>query len=866
MERSGEFWRKLLYLVRRSRFDRELEEEMQFHLAMKAEQNRENGVRGDEAEYAARKRFGNPTLLREDSREAWGWGAMERFAKDLRYAVRMLRNNPGFTAVACITLALGIGVNSAIFTIVDAFLFRPVLHSDRLVSIAERTTRDSALPVAYPNFVDWRRQNQVFDRLAAYQIRSFVLSDVSGAEEIPGLWVSVGFLQLLGVQPVLGRDFLPNEQQAGGDPVVILSYELWQRHFGGEPSVLGRMISLTRSSSTVVGIAPPGFRLGPRADVFLPMDQIAGSYSRARHDSLYAIGRLKPGITVEQARSHMDMIAAGLEQQYPNTNTGHRVAILPFGRVRAGEIKPVLMTLMCAVAFVLLIACANVSNLLFSRAAGRGREVAIRKVLGAGRGRLIRQLLAESLVLAGIGGAAGLIFGWWGCSGLLALIGDLDRWPGGEPLGGVPVDARVFLFTLLVTAFTGLISGLTPAFQASKGDLTPALKAGGLTGGTDSGRRSRSALVTMEVALALVLLTGAGLLLRSLYQLLTVDPGIAPRNVLTLKLANRVATPSNDLCRRIIEEVQALPGVESAAMAFPLPFGQGLSVDGVYVEGRPLPARDQAPMAKLHYVSAGYFRTVGMRLLRGRWFAASDDERTVIINETMARKFWPNGDPIGRHFRLGRPDAKPYTVAGIAADTKEYGLHEERAPEAYLAGFSGTGLVVRTATDPLGMVSVIRDRIRSVDKEQAVFDAVLLEQRIPASVRDERILTVLLAIFAYLALLLAAVGIYGVVAHSVNRRTPEIGIRIALGAAPANVVGMVVAQGMRPVLIGICLGLAGAYGATHVLGSMLFGVKATDPLTFGAVVLLLISVALLACFLPARRATRVAPLVALRHE
>ena len=865
----SELFRRIRFVFHRDRLDAGLAEEMRFHLDMEAGDNRENGMDPDEARYAARRRFGNATLLKEASREAWGWVFLDRLAQDLKYGVRTLRKSPGFTAVAVLTFALGIGINSAVFTLVDAFLFRPapVAGADRLVSLTDKSDKYSGWPISYPNFLDWKEQNRVFDDMAAYRVGSRVLSDSAGAERVRMLEISEGFFQLLQTNPLLGRDFVHEEHQPGGDPVALLSYELWQRRYQGAASILGNRLSISGTSFTVIGILPPGFRIGPRADVFTSIEQW-GRESRASHNSLYGIARLKPGVTVEQASSHMDVIAAGLEQQYPQANRRRRVDILPFGRARVREIQTAMLVLMGAVGLVLLIACANLSNLLLAKASGRGREVAVRKALGASRGRLIRQFLIESLLLAAIGGVAGLLFASWCCQGLLALIGDLDRWPGGEPLGGIHVDARVLAFTMLLTLLAGAIAGLVPAFQVSSGGLTAALKEGSRTGAAGwEGRRVRDVLVTAETALALVLLAGAGILTRALYHLLTLDPGFDARNVLSLSIAQPASRPSKEVCTRLIEELQALPGVDSAALTFPLPFGHGFSAGDFSVEGAPPPSAGRYPSARIHYVSPGYFRVLGLRLVKGRWFTR-EDEQAAVINQTMARQCWPGEDPVGRRFRVGSPvpNSPWYTVTGVAANTKENGLDKSETPEIYRPVSSASDLLVRTAGPPSAMIAAIRARIRSVDKDLAVYDVVPLDRRISESLWGHRTLTWLLAIFSAAALALAAVGIYGVAAHSIGRRTQEVGIRIALGARPGQVLGMVVAQGMRPVVIGIALGIAGAAAATRALGSMLFGVKPADPLAFGSVAVLLAIVALVACWLPARRATRVDPMEALRYE
>ena len=870
MEWLDELRRRLSVLLRRDRFDDDLDEEIQFHLEMQAEENRENGLPAEEARYAARRQFGNRMLLAEDGRAAWGWNAIERFARDTKLALRLLARNPGFSSAAVLTLALGVGVNSAIFSIVDAFLFRPapVKEPDRLVSIANRTPKHRGWPVSYPNFADWQRENQVFERMAAYRTYSFVFADDAGADRVPGMEVSAGFFEVLGMRPALGRIFAAEEHQFGVAPVAMISYELWHRRFGSNPAVLGKTITVHGEPSAIVGVAAPGFRLGPLADVYVPLERNARE-GRGSANSLYALARLKAGITWEQAASEMDPISKHLEELYPASNKGNRVDLLRFGQLRRDEIRSPFLMLLAAAGLVLLIACANISNLLLAKAAGRGQEVKIRKALGASRARLVSQMLTESLVLATIGGAVGLLFSVWGCRALLAVIGDLDRWPGGAPLGGIGVDGRVLASTLSVVLLTGLAMGLVPAFHASKASLAsrPAPK---------EGRRILDILVASEVMLALILLCGAGLLTRSFYHLMTQNRGFDASHVLTLSLARAEGQEPEDACQRVLEEVQTLPGVEAAAAAFPLPFGHGFSGDNFQSEGSPDPGRGHYTDARIHYVTPGYFRTLGMRLLRGRWFTFSDCgacdwrsfPRAAVINEVLAREAWPGQDPVGRRFRLGTPvpNSAWITVLGVAATTKENGLESDTGPEIYMPTSSSTDILVRAAGDPLRLVPAIRARIRSVDRSQAIYDIYPLEERISESVSSNRILAWLLGMFAGMAALLSAVGIYAVISHSVARRTQELGIRMALGAEPRDVRQLVLRQGMRPVLAGAALGLVGASAATRVLSSFLFGVKAVDPLTYVTVALLLGVIALLACYLPARRATHIDPIKALRYE
>ena len=865
----GPIRRSLAVLFHRDRYDRDLAEEMQSHLEMQAEEHRAEGMDAAAAGLAARRQFGNATLFREDGRTVWGWNTLERLVRDTGFAVRLLVRNPSFTVAAVLTLALGVGANSAIFTIVDAILFRPapVQEPDRLVSLANRTPKRTGGPISYPNFLDWQRENTVFERMAAYRTNSVVFADDAGAERTPGMEVSAGSFEILGMRPALGWTFTAEEHQYGGPAVAMISYELWQGRYGGDPAALGKAISVRGETRHIAGVTARGFRLGPRADIYVPLERSVRE-GRGSGNSLYAIARLKAGVTEEQARSQMDMISRRLEEMYPATNKGRRVEVLRFGQLRREEVRTPLLMLLAAVGLVLLIACTNISNLLLAKAAGRGQEVTIRKALGASRARLVSQMLTESLVLAAIGGAAGLLFSFWGCHALLRLVGDLDRVPGGAPLGSIGVDGRVVAFTLSVVLVTGFAIGLVPALHASKTSLTSRW--------ATRGSRRIDILVASEVMLALILLCGAGLLTRSLYHLLTEDRGFDASHVLTLSLARAEGRESEDTGRRILEELRTLPGVETAAAAFPLPFGHGTSGDNFYAEGTPDPGRGHYVDARMHFVTPGYFQTLKMRLLKGRWLNSSDcatcsrqsSGLAAVINDALARETWSGRDPVGRHFRLGTPvpDSAWITVVGVAANTKEQGLETDAGPEIYMPAAYSADVLIRAAGNPLDLVPAIRARIQSVDRGQAIYDIYPLEERISDSLRDNRTLTWLLGMFAGVAALLAAVGIYSVISHSVSRQTRELGIRIALGAEPGDVRAMVLRKGMAPVLAGVALGIAGAAATTRLLGSFLFGVKTDDPLTFLAVALFLTGIGLVACYVPARRATKIDPMEALRYE
>lgn len=875
---------RLRAIFRRGRVERELDDELRFHVEQAAAAHEREGCAPDEARRRARLQFGGLEQIREDCRDARGVILVDSVVRDVRYAVRGLLRSPGFTTVAVLSLAIGIGANAAIFAVVDAVLFRPSQVKDvgRLVALADRSDTYAGWAISYPNFLDWKARNHAFDEMAAYWNGKRVLGTDQGAERIRELEVSEGFLRVVGVEPVVGRGLLREDHAAGAEAVALVSSELWQRQLGGDSEAVGKTITLNGRPFTVIGVLPAGFNIGARADVMTAIEQWGRDREgRGSHNSMYGIARLKPGVTWSRARSEMDAIAAALEREHPDTNRNRRVDFLPFGHARMRDASTPLLLLMGAVGFVLLIACANISNLLLSRSASRAREMAIRRTIGAGRGRLIQQLMTESLLVAMLGGVVGLLVGEGGCRALVALAGDLAQWPGGDAVAGIHIDFRVFVFTLGATVIAGLISGLAPAFQASKGDLTPPLKEGGAA---DIGARSRPvrrALVVVEVAMALMLLTGAGLLIRTLHILVTDETGFEARNVLTFSLTTddglmsqdaetrvRLASRFEESTRQIVSEIQSIPGVSAAAVAFPLPFGNGYSGACFHVEGRPVPAAKGCPTALLRQVSPGYAATLGMHVTRGRWFAETDAEFGATINETMASAWWPGEDPLGRRFRLGAaPEfSRWYTVLGVVGNTKENGLDTKRLPEIYVRRYGGRDILVRTVGDPLATVAAIRGRVRKVDPGRAMFDVQLLETLIAESVRGRRTLTWLLGVFAGIALVLAAVGIYGVVSYSVARRTGEMGVRMALGARPGDVVALVLSHAMTPVFWGLILGCAASYLTARALASFLYRIPPADPATFAAVVVLFGAIALVACLIPALRATRVNPVVALRCE
>jgi putative ABC transport system permease protein len=787
----------------------------------------------------------------------------------------MLLKNPGFAFVAVIALALGIAANAAIFSVVNAVLLRslPYDEPERLIVLREnKLPQFPEFSVSPGNFLDWQKQNTVFEKLAAVRGFAYNLVDTGEPERLRGARVSAGLFEMLGVKPAQGRTFLAEEDQPGHESVVILSHSLWQRRFGGDPNILGRAISLNASSYTVIGIMPPTFQFPDReTELFTPVAFDAKQAEQHGAHYISVVGRLKPGVSLAQARTEMSAIAARLAQQYPDANTGWGVMLFPMQEYESREIKPALLVLLGAVALVLLIACANVANLLLARATARQREIAIRTALGASRWRVIRQLLTESILLAIVGGSLGLLLAVWGMDLLLALAPEnLPRVKGGA------LDIRVLGFTVFITLLTGIVFGLVPALQASRPNLNETLKEGG-RGTTGGHHRVRSSLVITEVALALVLLIGAGLLIRSFYHLQQVNPGFNPKNALAVSVSLPAKKYGEEVQQaaffaQLTEKVSALPGVVAVGATQSLPI-QGDYVLGFNIQGRPPDAPGEEPNTNYYAVSPDYFKAMGIPLLRGRLFTERDKKdapRVAIINETMAKKFFPNEDPIGKGINVTNGPERFREIVGIVGDVKQYGLDQPTTAQTYepylQTPFSGMTLIVRTAGDPVALSAGVRSEVLSIDKDQPVSRIRPLEQIISESVAKQRFAMLLLGIFAMVALVLAAVGLYGVMSYAVTQRTHEIGIRMALGAQQKDVLRLVVGQGMIMALIGVGVGLAASLALTRVMTTLLFGVSATDPLTFLAIPALLAAVALGASFVPARRAMKVDPMVALRYE
>jgi predicted permease len=806
----------------------------------------------------------------------------------------MLASNAGFTIVAVLTLTLGIGANTAIFSVINGVLLQPLPYQDpgRLMILGEKTPEFDMMSLAYPNFEDWQKENRSFESLAAHRWADYDLTGSGMPEHLSGRMVSAEFFSTLGIKPLRGRDFEAREDHIGAAPVAMISGGLWARRFGANSNVIGKLITLNGQGYTVIGVFPADFRFFGAADVFTLIGQWDDvlAHSREAHPGLRAVGRLKPGVSREQAQADMNSVAAQLAQTYPKSNAHHGVTVRPLAQDIVGDVRPALLVLLGAVAFVLLIACANVANLLLARSTSRRREMAIRAALGASQGRMVRQVLTESVLIALAGGAFGLLLAHWGTQAVVAAI------PGGLPrMENIGVDRWVLAFTLAASVATGMIFGLAPALQMSRLDLHTTLQEGS-RGSTGRQHALRSMLMVAEVAASLVLLIGAGLMLRTMWQLSRVRPGFNPRNTLTFSVglspANR-ATPDRirNTYRELTESIRALPGVEVAGMVDDVPLTYSDSELPFWVTGRPRPSSQSEMLWALNYdVTPGYLRAMGIPLLRGRFISDADTKGSapvVVIDEMMAKGLFPNQDPVGQSIRIAVPEGfgpgldAPLQIVGVVGHVKHFGLDTDVASkiqyQVYLPVVqlpdqimplvaASLTMIVRTTADPLSLVSAVRRRVSERDAEQPVFDVQTMEKIVADSVAGRRFSMLLLGVFAGLALVLASVGIYGVISYTATQRTHEIGIRMALGAERTDVLRLVVGQGLRLSLIGIGAGLAAALGLTRLMSSMLYGVRPTDILTFVGVSLLLAGVAILSSYIPARRATRVDPLVALRYE
>jgi putative ABC transport system permease protein len=810
----------------------------------------------------------------------------------------MLWKQPLFTVVAVLALTLGIGANTAIFSVVNAVLLRPLPYdeSERLVLLNERSELMDGMSISYPNFIDWRDQNQVFEHIGVYNRSDYNLTGNGEPERLVAGQVSADLFKVLRVNAERGRVFSNDEDKPGAAPVAVLSYGLWKRRFGSDPNIVNQDITLNNRSYTVIGVMPEKFQFPTRAEMWVPVGPLSDQENwknRGNHPGLYAVARLKPGVSVEQARSAMDNIAEGLEKQYPNSNQGNRVRTQPLLENYVRDIRPALWILLGAVGMVLLIACANVANLLLARATTRQKEIAVRVALGASRWRIVRQMLTESVLLSLVGGILGLLLANWGVAFILAIS------PNGIPRSReINLDLRVLLFTLAMAILTGLIFGLVPALQASKLDVQGTLKE---TGRSTTGRHHwvRSGLVVVEMAMTLILLVGAGLLIRSFYQLQQVNPGFSYDNLLSFS----VSLPQKkypqleqqiNFFQQVEENLQNLPGVKHVGLASGLPLGNNGWQTSFTVVGQPEPEPGKTPLLEACLASPDYFETMGIPLIKGRYFTEQDNRshvteemkkgktenqlmglgvNAIIIDEEFANKYFPGEDPIGKQIRMGGSDpSNPMmNVVGVVGRVKMDGLNtDSNRVQGYFPfrqlPFSGMTVIIKATGDPNALVAAARKQILAVDSDQPIYEIRTMDEIKSESITTERLNLTLLGIFAGVALVLALVGIYGVMSYAVSQRTNEIGIRMALGAQASHVMKMIVGEGMMMAIIGLGIGLVGAFAVTRFMEGMLFGIKPTDLMTFASVSLILAGVALAACFVPALRAIKTDPMIALRYE
>ncbi len=879
-------------LFNRQHKHRELDDELESHLQMSIEDNLAAGMTPDEARRQAMIQLGGIEAAKESYKDQLGVPLLETLLQDIRFGARQLRKNPCFAAVAVLTLALGIGANTAIFSVVDAVLLRPLGYPDsgQLVALSERGPDWSGGSLAYPNFTDWKDQQTVFEKFGAYIGNSFTFTGAGETLRLAGVMMSADVFAALCTQPEIGRVFGEDEDKPGAPPVAVISHALWQSQFGGQPGIANQTITLDGKSYTIVGVMPAGFDFPYKADLWLPVGPIApGWQKRDDHPGLLGLARLKPGVTLEQAQANLDVIALRLEQQYPESNKTRGVQIDRLLDQKVGNVRSALWILLGAVSFVLVIACANVANLLLARAAAREKEMALRAALGAGRWRITRQLLTESGLLALLGAAVGLLF----AKGLLRIVVALA----GESLpraAEISLDPRVLLFSGLVAVFTGVLFGLAPAWHANRPNLHGTLKEGGR--GATSGRAGlRQGLVIAEVALTFVLLVGAGLLLLSFNRLLRVDPGFAADHVLTFRFTappDKYQTAEQQILfyHALLEKLRALPGVQAASVASQTtPLHEGGWDMRFVIEGQPEPPPQLQPSLQVHLISPDYFRAMGIPLRQGRDFTEQDNREhlrgaagydwgaglsSVIIDEEFAKRHWPGQNPIGQRIRIpwGERDKQPVvTIVGIVGRVKENRLKDQGGlVQAYFPIYQqtlqNTVVVVKTATAPVAMLSTLRQQVYQLDPALPIFGMQTMDEVRNHNVAPERLNLGLIGGFAALALTLAIIGLYGLLSFTVAQRQREIGIRMALGARRFDVLRLVVGQGMRLILAGVVIGLLASFALTRVLASALFQVAPTDPLTFATVTFSLGAVALLACYVPARRATRVDPMVALRFE
>lgn len=877
---------------RRQKRESELEEELQSHLRMAAQDRTDRGETPEQAIGAARRELGNVGLIKEVTREMWGWVSFERLMQDLRYGLRMLVKSPGFTVIAILTLALGIGANTALFSVVNGVLLNPLpySHPEQLVWLAESKPNFATGSISFPNFRDWQKNNRTFSTMAASRSYSYNLTGLGEAEQVSSMLITSDFFSVLGVNPAAGRSFVPGEDEIGAAPIAMITSGFWKRKLGSSPDTVGKSLNLDGKNFTIVGIIPANFELAlgsfRNVEIYVPLGQWNNPLLPTRGAGLgiHGIGRLKPGVTIEQARADMQSVTGNLAAEYPDNDKGIGAAVIALKQRMVGDMRLLLLVLLAAVGFVLLIACVNVANLVVTRATVRTREFAIRTALGASQGRLLCQLLTESILLSLTGGALGLLLAAWGTKAALHQLPiTLPR------AGEVALDARVLIFTLIISLACGIFFGLAPAFKSARPNLHEMLKEGG-RGGSGARHRTQRIFVVVEMAMALVLLIAAGLMIRSLGALWNIDPGFDSHNVLTFGVAFPPPPDANPTAvrvalRQLNDSLEAVPGVTASSLswgAMPLGFDDE---DLFWIEGQPKPASENDMNWALSYVvQEDYLKVMKIPLERGRFFTSRDAENSphvIVIDDSFARQYFPGQDPIGKHIFLqikgGRAE-----IVGLVRHVKQWGLdtddkeslhaqlyfpYMQLPDEAMNPSFwSGTGVLVRYDPKATGIADALRGAVKRLSSEHVMYGAQTMDETISSSLATQRVSMILLGVFAALALGLASIGIYGVVSYVVQQRTQEIGVRLALGAKRADVLRLVLGEGIKMAAFGLIIGLAAAFGLTRLMASLLFGVSATDPLTFTAVAILLMGVALAACYIPARRAMRVDPIVALRYE
>lgn len=867
----------------------ELDEELRYHLDREAEKYRGMGASPEDATRRARTALGGPEQVRQWCREARGTKFIENLIQDLRYGVRTLKANLRVTSMIILSLAIGIGANTAIFSVTSTLLLKPLpyANADRLAILWLRSP-GIGIPQDWPSpgqYHDIKTQNQIFDDTAIAIGEDYILTGFSKAMKVDGIAASSSLLPMLGVKPLLGRVFLPEEDKPGRPETVVLTYALWKQEFGGDPNVIGRSITLDGKSRIVVGVLPRDFKLNhevvptvggiDKPELFLPLPKEAMDGQNYGSENYNILARLKSGVTAPQAQADIDIIAARLREE-KHRDPSFTISVVPLLEQVVGNVRTAVLIMFGAVSLVLLIACTNVANLLLSRATVRQKEIAMRTALGAGRKRVVMQLLTESVLLGLLGGAAGLAI----AAGCLFAVRQMH--PGNIPrLDELGMDFRVLLFTIAISILTGVVFGLAPAFRASRIDLNTALKAGGrgsLSGGLNVKRdKLRGALVIAELAVSLTLLTGAGLLVRSFVRLLSVPPGFNPDHAISMRIdadgpKYDQGTQRSLFYQNLAQRLLSLPGVTGQGLVSVLPLTPSVSWGGMHIEGYVPPPNQPELQVDVRLATPDYFTTMQIPLTQGRLFSAMDTDKSpqvVLVDQKMADRFWPRGDAVGK--RIRRNDKSPWlTIAGVVGIVKQYGLDTDTRMVVYYAHSQHPGgsmfLVARTTNDPASVADAIVQQVRAIDPDVPVYDIATMQQRVHESVARQRFAMTMLGAFAFFAMILAAVGVYGVMSFLVTQGTPGIAIRMALGAQRKGILSLVFRQGMALASIGVVTGLIGAYSLTRVMGGLLFGVSARDPLTFAGVTVLLTMVALSACYFPARRAMRLDPMIALREE